>query len=388
MENMREYWAREAEMMRDKSAILGSKQQVLQRGTLDDSDTPNFVGDRANVLIVQVTKNGRADSSLQNQYDKLKNDLYDNKEWDIYAAIDVESAAQLISNREGLVDNLVYLHHGSDWGYNPPFALQGDFVKETIEKRNDFLVSRILAQPNNNLSKEAAKKSLNKKLLDDAYEDRFVNVLKLEANAEYPPKEGRVNVYNAMFGVEKLLKCVKLNGTFVDASCFQGSNYDSQSHSVFDSLLMLSFGKINIYTNTNATGIEIVSEMMSPSISGSPNFQEKLGTIMNDGLTSGFNDKRGWIYFDAATAQTVVTKKDIMLNAYKKPVIEQIDEKFITPTMSKERKLWFSKKFREWRRKDVEKYLKKTYPGQPVSEKLVTQYFDTYTKKTKEDAKL
>jgi hypothetical protein len=385
MDNMREYWAREAEKMRDKSGVLDTKEQVLVRPnyeTNDNNESPVIV-ERANVLMVQVTKDGAADSPLQNQYDKLKNDLYDNKEWDILYCQNIHDAADKLSKRNP-IDNLVYLHHGSDWGYNPRKALAGRDVKELIAKRNQFLVDRILKEPNNTLDELSAKISLNKQLLNADYKEKFIDAQKSKNKEDV---EWR-NLILSLSGVEDLFKNINPNGTFVDASCYQGSSYGIDTHTVFDSLRMLSFEKINIYTNTNATIIETNSDMMSQSISGSQNFHEEIGTIMNDRLTSKFNDTRGWIYFDSTTRNTVVTNRDIMLNAYKKPIIQRVDKDFVTPRMRTERKFWFSKKFRDWRRNDVEKWLKKTYQVKTVSKDRITEYFDKYTKETKDNAKL
>lgn len=355
-----------------------------------DEITEDRSVEKLNVLIVQPTRNGHDDADIYTQFNRLSEDLYNNTQWDILLCKNVEDAAQQLLRRASKVENLVYLHHGGQWGFMPVEVLDGKNAKELLDLRNNFLIDRIIkSSKNGEMSKEEAAKNLKTELLDKNYEQDFVK--KQLEYTETPTWQGLVKVF---FGIEKLLKNIKPNGTFIDASCNQGSNYssDNKIHTSFDSLKSLSFEKINIYVNTNATIVGKNSTIKATSLSlKNETVIADIGTITNFGMTSGFRDNRGWIKYDSLSQKDIVTGKDLILYSYKKPVFELLtwvnEDNPERIALQKNRTMWFSKKFRKWRRDDIEAWFTKTY-SKPTKENL-DKWFDYYfTNPVKKDAKL
>ena len=75
MENMREYWAREAEMMRDKSAILGTK---------DNSSSSNTLSFSQNIRkSVELLDDNKVSFGLNRIRNVAKSGLFDERMWSI-----------------------------------------------------------------------------------------------------------------------------------------------------------------------------------------------------------------------------------------------------------------------------------------------------------------
>jgi hypothetical protein len=362
----------------------------VEKNIVDDIAVDDIAVEKLNVLIVQPTRNGHDDPDIYTQFIKLSGDLYNNTQWDILLCKDVEDAAQQLSKRTSKLENLVYLHHGGQWGFMPVEILDGKNAKELLDLRNNFLIDRMIKNSTNgNMSKDEARKNLKIELLDKDYEQNFVK--KQLEYTETPSWQGLVKVF---FGVEKLLKNIKPNGTFIDASCNQGSDYNPEHtiHTSFDSLKSLSFEKINIYVNTNETIVGKNSDVQADFLSLKRKvIITNVGTIMNSWMTSGFKDNRGWIKYDSLSQKDIVTGKDLILYSYKKPVFDLITwvkednperEKLLT-----NRTMWFSKKFRKWRREDIQTWFTKTY-SKPDKDNLGKWFEYYFTNPIKKDAKL
>ncbi len=358
-------------------------------GAFDDIDKytdDDSVVEKTNVLMIQPATNGNDDILVYEQFTKMNEDLYDNKEWDIMLCKNVEDAASQLSQRKSKVDTLAYLHHGGQWGYMPAIALSGSVIKDLLTQRNDFLINNILKKSGDEkMTREVAMSQLSLSLIDASYNTDFVQKKMQEVDTD-----NWAGLTKAFFGLEKLFKNIRPNGNFIDASCNQGSYYDADSkeHTVIDTLRLLSFEKFNIYLNTNAT---LVGKKFDTTaeVYGSK-FKANLGFIMNDYLTSDFEkDKRGWIRFNSASKQVEITGKDIILYGYKKPCF--VLQSWIKPenreSLRKARTLWFSKKYRKWVRDEIRKHLFKIYKSQPT-EDVLDKWFDQNMTKTKFDAKL
>lgn len=337
-------------------------------------DGNEAVVERPNVIVIQPTKNGGIDAAIQTQYDRMKNDLYGNVVWDILLCENIEDAAKQLSTR-GRVTNLVYLHHGSDWGLTPVTALRGDDAKTLLDLRENFLIERIKKDPNNkNLTTEKAKEILNlNSLRDIAYEKEFKSAI-LDSEA-YKTGDKKV-LAKVFFGLESLFKKLGLNGTFIDASCFQGSDSaENASFTILDTLKRISFGKINILVNTNATNVAITQMSYNeyPKSADGKEFKDTdIATIMNTELSyESFRDKRGWVHYQVGAQSDIETEKDIVLNSYNTRLpFELITKDSITPTMRSARFLYFSKKFRKAIEEGLQRfYIKQKYAA-PTGEDL------------------
>jgi hypothetical protein len=355
-------------------------------------DSSEAVVERPNVIVIQPTKNGGIDAAIQTQYDRMKNDLYGNVVWDILLCENIEDAAKQLSTR-GRVTNLVYLHHGSDWGLTPVTALRGDDAKTLLDLRENFLIERIKKDPNNkNLSTEKAKEILNlDSLRDIAYEKEFKSAI-LDSEA-YKTGDKKV-LAKVFFGLESLFKKLGLNGTFIDASCFQGSDYNAENNSftILDTLKRISFGKINILVNTNATnvGISITYDFGYPQSINKTSFKDlDIGTVMNSEMSfDSFRNEKGWINYKSDTQSDIETSMDLVLNSYKeKPCFELVKRRTIDKTMRGQRFLYFSKKFRKWHESEIKKYLLKSSPT-PPSPEVLKGWLDRQLTNVKNGAKI
>ena len=124
-----------------------------------DEITEDRSVEKLNVLIVQPTRNGHDDADIYTQFNRLSEDLYNNTQWDILLCKNVEDAAQQLLRRASKVENLVYLHHGGQWGFMPVEVLDGKNAKELLDLRNNFLIDRIIkSSKNGEMSKEEAAK--------------------------------------------------------------------------------------------------------------------------------------------------------------------------------------------------------------------------------------
>ena len=339
-------------------------------------DGSKTVVQRPNVIVIQPTKNGGIDEAIQTQYNRIKNDLWDNVVWDVLLCKDIEDAAKQLASR-GRITNLVYLHHGSDWGLTPVTALRGDAAKTLLDARENFLIEKTKEKPDNkNLTTEEVKKILNlDSLRDITYEKEFKSAIL--ASEDYKTGEKKV-LAEVFFGLESIFKKLDPNGVFIDASCFQGSDYvRGQSFTILDTLKRISFGKINILVNTNATnvGVQISYTDGYPKSINQTLFKDlDIGTIMNSEMSSGsFGNDKGWISYESGTQVDTETGMDLVLNSYKdkgKPCFELVERKTIDETMRGQRFLYFLRKFRKWHESEIKKYFLKSSPTPPSSEVL------------------
>ena len=358
---------------------------------LKEEDVDDTVAGRPNVIIIQPKRNGNFEPDINTQYERIKNDLALNVHWDVLLCENIEDAATQLEGKK--FDNLVYVHHGSDWGLTPVVALKGEGAKMLVELREKFLIAQVKAKSENkDLTDEAAQKFLNPDLLvGTAYTDFQKSILDSEAY-----KEGAKRVLaKVFFGLESIFKSIKPGGTFIDASCNQGSDYDpdNKSFSILDTLKKIYFGKINILVNTNATdvGIQIeYSDKYPISINNKPFQDTDIGTIMNSELSrSSFDDdKRGWIHYQAASQSDSVTEKDLVLFSYKNKLpFELVTHNTITKGMEAQRLLYFSKKFKEWHKEEIKIYFKQKKFAPPEKE-VLQQWLDRQLTNVKAVAKI
>ena len=358
---------------------------------LKEEDADNPVAGRPNVILIQPKRNGNFEPAINTQYERIKNDLALNVHWDVLLCENIEDAATQLEGKK--FNNLVYLHHGSDWGLTPVEALRGLNAKTLLDSREKFLIEQIKTKSEKkDLTDEAAQKLLNPDLLiGTAYADFKKSILDSEAY-----KEGVKRVVaKVFFGLESIFKSIKPGGTFIDASCYQGTGYDpdSTSFTILETLKKIYFGKVNILVNSNATNVGILSVDYPRGYPASVNknlFKDTdIGTIMNSELSFGsFSNQKGWVKYEVGADSDIETEKDLVLYSYKgKPPFELVKKLTITDYMRGQRYLYFSKKFRRWHEEELKIYFK-NQGSTPLTKELLQQWLDRLLSKIKEDAKI
>lgn len=252
------------------------------------------------------------------QFNRTYNDIWKCVKLDSIA--DIEAINKL--NAEYEYKNICLVHHGN-------------IFSDTSKGKNSWaiLFANKIREIKQVLSRLDAPTEI-----DNIYVTKVVEKAK-SLYAQNAPNEQKIKT---CLGLKLLISNILDDGAFLSVACKEAGDPD-----ILTEIGEFTDKNIKVFGNTNFSFIENNNSVIERGLK-CPAFR----CILNSFITSAWQDKKGWIYYDTKNKKTVVTNKDLWIYSLGKKVFDLVSrDKTLTTNQSikeESAQRYFSKIYEEF----------------------------------------